>query len=844
MTVSNCDIMDSEPYDNGDRAPVFDLISSYLGPLITATPTISIAATIYKEQECIANKDDDAPPACNSSDISESTEACHHRIIIFTKDRPWQLQQLLRSMYFHDHGKGFDIFIICKVTNPYRVGYEKVKHEYEKKNPLVTITWLYESDAVDHKNSSFAQLLEISVYDPFEESNGVILKSTSLVMFLTDDCILLEPIEIIIGAAETVLQESQMAKRTLGFCTRLHPGVTYCQTKDEASPPPRSHLVYHQTKSEELDAFVYPQSYGTSEFAYPFDLSGGVYLQCTVAIVLDEMQRYHESVNEAKTFGYSHPNRLEINGNNAILRLQNKNCSHCNQSILNKDLLAIPAHPVLLILAINRVQDVYQAPLAKAAGDYMCENLSYTPETLLDYLEDDEQLNLSKYKATSFNSSHIGSVFLERPSGASSFTNDEDYPFALSVLFPVRNGPPSAASLAMTSILEEGTHDSCILPMQVVLVDDRCEDGSIDEMLSAARIFETESGLGLGSDDDPIDVSIRDHRHNHECYLDLNPTSSITIDVFASPSNGVGAALNHGLRRCKSEFVARMDADDVSCPRRLVTQFKHLMENPGAHVLGTNCVVFAESMPTNNSRNQISLPYSKARLEKTSDLIRSSIEPTDAGFVAWSMLFSCVIPHPSVMFRQSEIMAVGGYRQSDCITCTEDYDLWLRLVKRNVRSVYSLPRVGVYHRKHSNRSPNDEKTIRQRDESTRLSSMAMAEYVKVGVQAASDISLKTVDALKRPDDTDPRYLNGASELLCALELGFVKKHRQALTKNEIDLVKMDCNARIGELATLAVQNFGREATKGSAWNIWCERCPDLQMERIALLLHATSNTHC
>ena len=61
---------------------------------------------------------------------------------------------------------------------------------------------------------------------------------------------------------------------------------------------------------------------------------------------------------------------------------------------------------------------------------------------------------------------------------------------------------------------------------------------------------------------------------------------------------------------------------------------------------------------------------------------------------------------------------------------------------------------------------------------------------------------------------------------------------QRLTEHEAKLVELDCNVRVGELATVAVQKFGRAATQGNVWRKWCQRCPDRQLELIALLCHA------
>ncbi len=827
MLTSKIDLIDMSK-DDGCRegdASMFDLISSFLGP--SSLPRTG--RVMYELTEDSHQCHEDKGRGESSTQTAETS--IEHKIIIFSKDRPWQLQQLLRSMHLNKtiRNNNIHVYVICRVTISFKSGYDEVKDTVDL-NPLRT-TWLYECGSPGDKEASFAHILEKVVLNhhdagPESETSSV-TNPKNIVMFLTDDCILLEPIDNIFDAAESVLNTQS---RVLGLLTRLHPGITFCQTKNEACPPPRSHFSFIDTNSK-LKVFTYPYHYGSSDFAYPFDLSGGIYHQSTCIEILHDLQRFHQSKNceDSRTLGYSHPNTLEIEGNKALARMRENYKGQETKGVVHKiqmkDLLAIPSKKTLLILAINRVQNIFQAPLATG----ITGTISYSPELLISFLDKGEQLDLEKYKHIASNSSHIGDVFLQQIESHSSIVPNEA-PFALSVLIPIHTGPPSAAGLAMKSILHETQEDVCVLPIQIVLVDDRCIDGSIDQMLETAQIFAEENHQA---------IDIWDHRICGEG-VHQSTSSSIMVEVTSCPSPGIAAALNFGIEICQSNFVARMDADDVMCPHRLATQLQYLKNNPSVDALGTNCIIFSDVISSGSDRPLISIPFAHhvSACKPQYNLLRSSIEPTDPGFVAWSMLFSCVIVHPSVMFQKSKIISVGGYIQTGNVICTEDYDLWLRLIQNNPRSVCSVPIIGVFHRKHSNRSANDKRAIRQRQESTQLSSLAMARYCGTKVPLSS----KMVEVLKQPKDADELcHLNDAASLLCTLETGFVMNLGVSLTKNEINLIALDCNARLGELATLSLERFGLEATNGKAWNLWCERCPDLQMERLALLLHAKNS---
>jgi len=333
---------------------------------------------------------------------------------------------------------------------------------------------------------------------------------------------------------------------------------------------------------------------------------------------------------------------------------------------------------------------------------------------------------------------------------------------ALSVLIPVRTGPPDAAAHAMRSVLYQPIEERALAerndcgplrsdknkglflsPMQIVLVDDRCEDGSIDAMILEARKI---ADLHRRS----VDIAIHDYRNPDDERGEINgddTLSRITIDIVcAGEEGGVGAALNRGLQTCRSEFIARMDADDISAPGRFSAQLHTLKNAPSLDVLGTSSVLFSTRAGDGGTSTETThsslLPYpspDRASPNQSSHekALYCSLPSTDAGFVAWSLLFSCVVSHPTAMYRRSAVLAVGGYRTASStsrrrsVRYTEDYDLWVRLTGRNVRCVSSLPRLGLWHRKHGDRYGNDERKRVQREESLRVSTDAVSRVLGI-----------------------------------------------------------------------------------------------------------------
>ena len=69
--------------------------------------------------------------------------------------------------------------------------------------------------------------------------------------------------------------------------------------------------------------------------------------------------------------------------------------------------------------------------------------------------------------------------------------------------------------------------------------------------------------------------------------------------------------------------------------------------NPKVKALGTSCAIFSGSSSSSPSSilfqtNKVMLPFTRS-CNYTHTLIWTSVEPTDAGFVSWSLLFSSCI---------------------------------------------------------------------------------------------------------------------------------------------------------------------------------------------------------
>lgn len=151
------------------------------------------------------------------------------------------------------------------------------------------------------------------------------------------------------------------------------------------------------------------------------------------------------------------------------------------------------------------------------------------------------------------------------------------------------------------------------------------------------------------------------------------------IVVMTSARNqGCAAALNAGLGRARAPYVARLDSDDIMMPLRLAAQAAVLDREPGVALV--SCAF--EVMDVEGKY------LGTWRGGETHEVIAFMLNFTNA-----------VSGHGQVMYRRSEVVAAGGYDAE--MRYGEDYDLWVRLLRRG--RILSLPLIGMRQRQHDDR---------------------------------------------------------------------------------------------------------------------------------------------
>ena len=126
------------------------------------------------------------------------------------------------------------------------------------------------------------------------------------------------------------------------------------------------------------------------------------------------------------------------------------------------------------------------------------------------------------------------------------------------------------------------------------------------------------------------------------------------IRLLTREKQGVADALNFGIHLASGKYIARMDADDVSHPKRLEKQVTFFENHEKIDLL---CTGFT-------------------RIGRNGEFLGVGNLPQNHDELMARLLFENPICHSSVMFRSETLPNAGPYQA----VFVEDYDLWTRFV--------------------------------------------------------------------------------------------------------------------------------------------------------------------
>jgi glycosyltransferase involved in cell wall biosynthesis len=187
------------------------------------------------------------------------------------------------------------------------------------------------------------------------------------------------------------------------------------------------------------------------------------------------------------------------------------------------------------------------------------------------------------------------------------------------------------------------------------------------------RLFGRALGSVLRSRGVEVRVVVVDHGSVRPIAVSAPHVEVIRVDRALS----FAAALNTGVAACRHDFVARMDADDLAHPDRLLTQARALKDD--------------ERLAAVACRVKI-IPKTTTRMRGHAWWMNSILDEAAHRRERFVDLPVC---HPTLMFRRRALTDAGGYRDE----IAEDYELLLRLWSGGAR-IQKTPAMHLAWRQH------------------------------------------------------------------------------------------------------------------------------------------------
>ena len=186
---------------------------------------------------------------------------------------------------------------------------------------------------------------------------------------------------------------------------------------------------------------------------------------------------------------------------------------------------------------------------------------------------------------------------------------------SISVVMPTYNTPVPFLKEAVDSILDQTFQD-----FELIIIDDGSTDASCQYL------------------EQLIDPRIR---------------------IIRNEANiGITKSLNIGLRAAKGKYIARMDSDDVSFPKRFEKQFAFMEKHPDVLLCGTNIEYFGSYSATTHHRIK------------------------DMEWYRISTVFSNPGPSHPTAFLNHELLLRYNIFYDEELIYAQDYGLWVEISKR------------------------------------------------------------------------------------------------------------------------------------------------------------------
>lgn len=241
------------------------------------------------------------------------------------------------------------------------------------------------------------------------------------------------------------------------------------------------------------------------------------------------------------------------------------------------------------------------------------------------------------------------------------------------------------------------------------------------------------------------------------------------IRLHHQEKHGLVSALNRGCALARGQYIARMDADDISLPHRFERQLEYMEKHPQIGVLGTWI----------------------CNIDENGAVKRAWRPPTNPKLLRWTHFFGVCVSHPTVLMRREVVVKLDFYRQgADHI---EDVDLWLRA--SSITEFGNVPEILFKYRTWHG-SVSQTKWVSARESHVRLLTSFISDFLNVEPPVEAVAGLRQTRA--GPAFENLKQIRLTAVLIEQLYEKFLKKNN--LTLEERREISWDAAKKVSSLA--------------------------------------------
>jgi len=232
------------------------------------------------------------------------------------------------------------------------------------------------------------------------------------------------------------------------------------------------------------------------------------------------------------------------------------------------------------------------------------------------------------------------------------------------------------------------------------------------------------------------------------------------IRVINNSKNiGLSKSLNIGLQHAQGQYMARMDADDISLPNRLEEQLKFLEINKDITLIGCQVELIDEN-------NQI-IGYKKSR-------------PKDFDIVKFWIITKNPFIHSTFFLKMEEIKKINGYNEK--YKYSQDFEICSRLIEKKYKIV-NMPSYLLKFRRH-NKSIT--KTLHKRKAQLEYALLILQKNINKYIKLNKNDTRILINTINK-QETNIIYLIKSLIFYKKIFNSFIKKEN--LNNNQIEIIK-------------------------------------------------------